>query len=171
MMFKFKPSSDDLSRSKIQVPYYEDARSDTAPYYDAYRSWSVPQAQNAVAVEMAKLGASVHRFVEGEFEDQYNPTAPTRLGYLIRFSYGGADGVIKVLGLPFKNKSTDRKRHAVRVQALLNVRDWLKSVVTSQVFNPGHEPLIPHLLLPDGETTIAEYVIQSGKLPLLGDGS
>jgi hypothetical protein len=58
----------------------------------------------------------------------------------------------------------------VRVQALLNVRDWLKVSVTQQVFSPGSHPLVVHLLQPGTEEkTVGQVWMESmmPKTPLL----
>jgi hypothetical protein len=36
-----------------------------------------------------------------------------------------------------------------------------------QVFSPDTSPLIPYLLLPDGQHTVAEYILSRGQLPAL----
>jgi len=52
------------------------------------------------------------------------------------------------------------------VQALLNVAQWLQSLVTQQVFSPGTNPLVPYLLAGDGKT-IMEHILESGSVPML----
>jgi len=57
------------------------------------------------------------------------------------------------------------------VQALLNVRDWLKATVTSMVFAPQSDILIPHLLVsPDSDMTIADHIRSRGDIPQLTSG-
>ncbi len=147
----------------ITIPDYEDARADFAPYYASGRSVKESEAQSQIAAELGKLGA----FIVGCFRGEYLIEGRKRYGYEIRFSFGGQQGVIRAAGLPMKHSATDKKKHLVRIQALLIVRDWLKSAVTARVFAPGHSPLLPHMLLPDGETTIAEYIAQQQMLPML----
>ena len=56
------------------------------------------------------------------------------------------------------------------VQALLNVRDWLKTLVTQQTFQPATvNPLVTYMLLDSGHT-IGEEMAVSGRLPELGAG-
>lgn len=156
---------DKLESPEIEVPYFEDARADVAPYY---RSDAKERgAKSQVGEELAKLGGVVMAFHEGKFEEQ----GITRYGYQIEFVYSGSPGVIRVAGLPIKNEETDAKIRKVKVQALLNVRDWLKSSVTSQVFSPGSNPLLPHLLLNDGTTTFADYIRIQQSLPRLDTGT
>ena len=152
----FKPLEDSTATKKI--PYIEDARSDYAPYYSS--SVSVQSAQAAVAVELGKLGGILTAFVAGVFD-----LSPKRYGYEIRFLFAGRPGVIRVAGLPIKAKETDAKLKQVRVQALLVVRDWLKSSVTSAIFAPNSNILYQHLLV-DQNQTIADLLVKSGQLYL-----
>lgn len=163
-MIQFK--LDEL-QADIKVPNYEDAKADYAPYYQSGRNMKEPAAQAQIAAELGKLGA----FIVGCFRGEYLIDGQTRCGYEIRFMFGGQQGIIRAAGLPMKHSATDKKKHLVRIQALLNVRDWLKSAVTARVFAPGHSPLLPHMLLPDGETTIAEYIAQQQMLPMLAPQS
>jgi hypothetical protein len=78
--------------------------------------------------------------------------------------------VIRVAGLPIKMTVTDTKKQAVLTQALLNVRDWLKTSLTQKVFSPGSSPLIGHLLVGDTGKTLIEIMAETGRFPLLGDG-
>jgi hypothetical protein len=156
MTFQFTPTD---KHQVIQVPHIEDARADFAPHYRSRKT--VIQAQAEVTAEMGKLGGGVIAFDEGYF----GTGEQKRYGYILRFVYGGAEGVIRVAGLPMKGRKTDAKIRQVRLQALLNVRDWLKAAVTSQVFSPGSEPLIGHLLVPGTDKTVADHIAEQGKLP------
>lgn len=154
-MFNFTP---DTKEDDLEIPLFEDCRSDFAPYYGG--KVSIKSAESQVASELSKLGGYIMGFHKGAFgEDEHK-----RYGYEVKFAYGGAFGIIQVAGLPIRNE-TDNRIERVRIQALLNVRDWLKSAVTMKIFAPGSDPLLPHLLLPDGETTIADYIISQGGLP------
>lgn len=153
--FTFTPTGDD---GRIQTPYYEDARADFAPYYSS--SKTVAEAKAEVVAELAKLGAAILLFQEGAYGSK-----PKRHGYQIQFNWQGMPGLIRVAGLPMRSE-TDAKRDKVRVQALLNVRDWLKASVTQPVFSPGSHPLLMNLLV-DGKRTMAEMVIQNGRVPQL----
>lgn len=155
-MFNFTPTQNG-DAAKIEVPFFEDARARTAPYYRS--GSSIEAAQSAVVDELIKLGARGARFTEGYFGDK-----PKRYGYLIEFNYNGAGGVIQVAGLPTSGRLTESKLHQIRVQALLNVRDWLKAAVTAQVFAPGSYPLMQYLLV-DGSRTLAQYMNEEYKLP------
>lgn len=158
MNFNFTPTE---TKGGINVPFIEDARADFAPYYTvSSHGKSVEDAKSSVLTEMAKLGASAVLFTEGFFGDK-----PRRYGYLIQFQQGNVLGRIEVAGLPIKTE-TEAKIKQSRVQALLNVRDWLKAAVTAQVFAPGSYPLMQYLLL-DGERTLAESVIAERGLPNL----
>jgi hypothetical protein len=155
-MFDFTPDQD---ATKLEIPDFEDARADFAPYYST--TTSLKSAQRQVLDELAKLGAGAILFRSGKFDRRY--------GYLITFQLGTAQGVIRVAGLPIRAGQTDRKIEAVRIQALLNVRDWLKAAVTSQVFSPGSNPLLQHILV-DGRRTVADYIMESGRFPELAAG-
>ncbi|MEQ8673280.1 MAG: hypothetical protein RIC84_08695 [Aggregatilineales bacterium] len=164
MEFSFTPHQDSQD---IDVPFIEDARADFAPYYDI-RSKTVADAQREMMMEMSKLGAMVTQVVAGAFESD----GMRRHGFEIRFFYDGVQGMMRVAGLPMRSHQTDTKIAKVQIQALLNVRDWAKSAVTAKVFSPGHDPLIGHILLPDGSgRTIADYVRTQKHMPMLSGGS
>lgn len=156
--FIFTPDA----RKTVNVPFIENARADFAPYYRSRANER--SAESQVALELAKLGGYIVGFHQGKFSMGDGEVA--RYGYEIKFTYGGVPGIIRVAGLPIKHENDD-KIEQVRIQALLNVRDWLKSAVTMKVFAPGTSPLLPHLLLPDGKTTIADFIISQGRLPQL----
>jgi hypothetical protein len=161
--FKFIPNPG-VSES-LKVPYFEDARANFAPYYTAHGNGTkVPAAQNQLSAELSKLGAGVLSFQDGVF--QIGSTR--RHGYNIWFSYGSGRGVIRVAGLPVRYSETPKKIEAVKVQALLNVRDWLKAAVTNRVFSPGSDILIPFMLVdhtPGRERTVSEFIAEQGHLP------
>lgn len=89
------------------------------------------------------------------------------IGYVIHFSLQGGPGAIRVAGLLIRLEN-EKKIKQVRVQALLNVRDWLKAAVTSQVFAPGNNVLYQHLLV-DGQRTVAD-MFATGNMPMLAEG-
>jgi hypothetical protein len=165
MEFAFTP---DNQVTQIDVPFYEDARADFAPYYKVVRDGNgekkLTEGKAAVGIEMGKLGAIVTGIIPGIFSSGKTK----RYGFVVRFMYGQTPGVIQVAGLPMRTE-TATKKQAVMVQALWNVRDWLKAAVTGRVFNPGSDVLIPYLLV-DGKHTIAEYIASTGKLPMLASG-
>lgn len=136
----------------LNVPCIENARADFAPYY-APQNWSIGKAKNAVTAEVGKLGGAITDFKEGYFGSEDNP----RYGYVIEFVMNGAPGRIQVAGLPICNRLTEQKIEKVRIQALLNVRDWLKAGITSMIFSPGNNPLTQHLIGQGGKT-LAEMI-------------
>jgi hypothetical protein len=163
MNFTFTPTSD--FNAQLKVPYFEEARANFAPYYDV-RHKTLIQAQAEVSAELAKLGAGVQSFQDGIFQ----AGKTKRHGYNIRFNYGGGQGIIRVAGLPFHHDETPRKIERVKLQALLNVRDWLKAAITNRIFSPGADILIPFMLVdftPGHERTVAEYIAEKGQLPQL----
>jgi hypothetical protein len=121
----------------------------------------VAQAQAAITEEMGKLGAGVLGFLPGHFRVNQQK----RYGFVIRFTWGNGQGVIRVAGLPIKNQETQRKIEKIRVQALLNVRDWLKTMVTTRVFTPDFAPFLPYMLM-DGEKTVLDVIREGGSLML-----
>jgi hypothetical protein len=164
--FTFTPTKEETQVSEIEIPYFENARSDFAPYYGAGKDSQdrvkrLREAKDEVINELAKLGAGDVSFAEGYFGDK-----PKRYGYVIRFLLTGNEGRINVAGLPMKNRETPIKLLDVKIQALLNVRDWLKSAITGEIFSPGSKVLIQFLLV-DGKHTIAEYLMAQGHLPQL----
>lgn len=157
--FTFIPTT---KSTEIEVPYFEDARADFAPYY-AVRNKSLTQAQAEVTSELAKLGASVLMFQEGKFQSG----RLFRHGYSIHFMFGGRPGLIRVAGLPIRMKETDIKVKQVKLQALYNVRDWLKTAITNRVFSPGSVALIPFMLAdttPGQERTVADMLMDGNMI-------
>jgi hypothetical protein len=155
-MFIFTPEQ--TSSAQIYVPFIEDARADFAPYYTTKKT--VIEVQGEIAAELGKLGGFVNAFMPGWFGDK-----PKRYGFEIRFTFKGAHGLIRVAGLPMRSE-TPTKKNQVAVQSLCIVRDWIKNMVTSQVFMPGNEPLMQFLLV-DNQKTLAEYLLETGRLPML----
>lgn len=149
---KFTPK--ETSEDKAKVPFFEDARSDYAPYYSAsaQKNWTINKAKNAIQVEMGKLGGTIMGFDEGDFGEEV-----LRPGYRINFMLNGRPGRISIVCLPIR-RWTQNRHEAVRVQALLIIRDWLKAQVTSMIFSPGNNPLIPHLLDAKKDMTFAEMI-------------
>lgn len=146
----------------IYIPDFEDARSDFAPYYDI-RNVEISDAQTQVSIELTKLGAGVFSIVPGSYT---TPDNRKRCGFEIYFSFGGGHGLIRVAALPFRGEATKQKEIKARIQALYNVRDWLKAAVTAQIFSPGSSILIPFMLV-DGKHTVADYIHNTGNLPRL----
>lgn len=156
--FQFTPTQQE---KKVNVPFFEEARADYAPHYNA-KNKSVRTAQDEIIKELAKLGGAGVQFQEGFFGTGQDK----RYGYVIYFQYNGAAGIIRVAGLPMRHRETQIKIGKIRLQALLNVRDWLKATVTGQIFSPGSEPLMQYLLV-DGMNTIADYIAKTSQLPRL----
>jgi len=157
-VFDFKP--DDETRATVSVPYFEDARASETPYYASRKS--LHEAKTEVVAAFARLGAGVTAFVTGVFLVD----GLRRHGVAIYFTHhSGAQGVRYVAGIPIRSAPTETKRERVLVQALLNVRDWLISAYTAQVFSPGSDPLISDLILESGQT-VGQYV-RSGQFKAL----
>jgi len=151
--------ADDGSKTQIEVPFFEDARADTAPYYAA--EVSLVKAEEQVREGILKLGGGSIQIQAGIFVDE---DTRQRDGYVIGFRMGGMPGILQVAGLPMRNSRTPKKVEQARKQALLNVAEWLRAAYTSMIFNPGGAPLVPFLLV-DGERTVAHYMQQEGRLP------
>ena len=149
---------DNTANDEIIVPFLEDARADFAPFYSSNKT--VKQASSELEKEMAKLGASVLRVQSGKFD----VNGKNRLGYLIEFTLYGLRGELTVAALPMR-KPTPAKENQARVQALLNVVQWIQTMVTKRVFSPGANPLIPYLLAADGRQ-ILETLATSGMFQL-----
>lgn len=157
--FAFTPTG---ATTTAKVPYYEDARADYAPYYNSQKT--INAAQKEVAEELVKLGGVVMAFREGFYGSK-----PRRYGYEIAFLLHEQRGVLRVAGLPMYRETETKKRH-VQVQALLNVRDWLKTAVTQLVFQPlAAHPLMDHLLI-DAQRTVGDVMTQQSRIPALGVG-
>ena len=163
MEFTFTPTN---SQSQLAIPFFEDARADFAPYYSSYAHGTRAEKVKAqVSAELSKLGAGIFSFQDGVFQSG----KVKRHGYNIYFGYGGSRGLIRVAGLPLRSENP-KKIEAVKVQALMNVKDWLKSALTNQVFSPGADTLIPFMLVdqtPGRERTVADFIAEQGQLPRL----
>jgi hypothetical protein len=161
-MWSFTPTENAPTDSGIVIPFFEDARADFAPYYSSDKSEQA--ARSEVQDELLKLGGLAVNFQGGYFTIADHK----RYGYSIHFKLYSAPAVIRVAGLPIR-KETPRRIEQVRIQALLNVRDWLKAAVTTQIFTPAGHPLTPFLLV-DGRRTFIELMeeyARSGSLPQL----
>ena len=157
----FTPTHDPMTAPT--VPYFEDARADFAPYYRSRKT--IKQAKQDVTTNLGLLGAALIEFREGTFEINQQ----SRKGYEVVFNWVGNMGVMRVAGLPMHSR-TAVKEDQVKIQALLNLADWLKASITQRTFSPGDTPLLPFLLV-DGKRTLAEALAGGKSLPLLGSGS
>lgn len=152
---------DDAVHEKLPPPYFEEATAEFAPYYTVgAHGVTEPQVKLDVTEEIAKLDGEILGFQKVKYEG--------RFGYMIKYHLRGLPGVIHVAGLPIKHKATDKKISHVRVQALCNVRDWLKSAVTAEIFSPGCNILASHLLVPgstfDNPVTVVQHLMGEGEL-------
>lgn len=141
----------------FQVPDLEDARADFAPFYRTSKTQT--QAEDQVRSEMAKLGAGVTSFIAGHFVVGKRK----RYGFVIRFMWNGLPGVIRVAGLPMRTE-TSKKIQQARTQALLNVAEWFKAMVTARIFTPEWSPFLPYLLV-DGDKTMLDVIQERNLLP------
>jgi hypothetical protein len=155
MTFNFTPT--DNPQSKLTVPYFEDARANFAPYYNI-EDRPLDKVQDEIRAELAKLGG-----INSEFQEGYFGTTVKRYGFLLKFQVGANRAQMQVAGLPMR-KETPAKIKKVRLQALLILRDWLKSAVTSRVFAPGSNVLLQFLLV-DGKNTVGDTLMGNWKLP------
>lgn len=163
-MYEFIPLEQKSAQADLRVPFFENARADYAPYYQN-KTWSISKAKAAVQTEFGKLGAAILEWEEGDFIIN----GQRRRGYKLHFVLQGAKGRMVVAGLPMEKAKTEGKLTRARIQSLLNVRDWIKAAVTAQIFSPGENPLIPHLILKSGKT-LAERITESAGLPELDSG-
>lgn len=155
-MMNFTQTS--TSEKQIEVPFFEDARAKTAPYYSTERD--IKSVQKEIAGIMDQLGGERIRFVEGWFGEK-----PRRYGTILKFRYADQDAQIVSAGLPMRS-ATGKKIQTVKVQALLIVRDQLKAAFTALVFSPGSYPLMQYVL-GDGDKTLGEMFVNRYELPML----
>ena len=163
MNFEFT-AEDGTTEQGMVIPFIEDARADFAPYYNSMRNHTLEKVQGAIGTEMGKLGGYIAAFVPGAF----SMGGQKRYGYEIQFVIGGKPGLLRVAGLPIRSE-TDKKKLQVRIQALMNVADWLKSAVTAKVFSPGFHPLVPYMLVDGTNKTIGEHLMERNNQPQLTD--
>ena len=155
---------DESKKSDLPIPYFEDATASFAPYYTVGRhGMSEANIKLQISEEINKLNGDILGFQKVTYDG--------RFGYMNKYSLNNAPGVIHVAGLPIKYTVTEQKKTYIRVQALCNVRDWLKNAVTAEIFSPGCNILASHLLVPgstfDDPVTISQYVMQRKELPIL----
>jgi hypothetical protein len=155
------------------VPREIPARHDAVPYFEASQSLQVPGRGTDKSVKklmeevmncLGELGASFIRFHEGEYKDEHL----TRYGYRFEFTMYGNDARLDCVALPLQNY-TDRKKDRALAQALYLLRDELQAVFYSSMHKPGVPPMIAYLIGNDG-LTVAEALVASGTIPMLGDG-
>lgn len=139
---KFVPD-ENKAADEVVVPFLEDARAEFAPFYSSKKT--AKQASVELEKEMAKLGAAVLRIQSGNFE----VNGKSRLGYQVEFVLYGLRGELTIAALPMRSPSPAKENQA-RVQALLNMVQWVQSMVTQRVFSTGDNPLIPYLRASDG---------------------
>lgn len=155
MGYTFTPITDPTA--PIKVPFYENATKETAPYYSSTRTIDAAKAE--VLQHLHVLNA-VGTFQEGDF----NVNGQKRRGYVLEFTLNERRGRMVVAGLPIA-APTPNKLERVRVQALLNLADWLKNAITTQIFSPGLNPLIP--FMPVDETHTVADMVNGGEASLL----
>jgi len=158
MSFSFTSTE---SQPKKKVPFFEDVRKSDAPYHSSTKN--VDTAKLEIMGAIADLGGSISSFSEGIFNHELSQQK-WRYGYEIRFRLEDAPGLLRVAGFPFRHKHTPNKVLQVKVQALLNVRDWLISAKTSEMFAPGNNVLMAHLLVDGagGHRTFADHLAATG---------
>lgn len=161
--FHFVP--DEPAISQVQVPFYEDVRSDDMPGYRTDKSESVLQAE--VVELITRLGGGAASFQAGTFGG-----SPKRYGYIISFSVMGTGGQgvncrMYVAGLPLKQAETELKKSQVKRHALFAFRDYLRGELNALMMRPGYSPFVPHMVLPSGRTIGEEMVEQ---FALLAEG-
>jgi hypothetical protein len=137
MPWTFEPS---LEEKEPDVPFLEDARAKIAPYYSSRKN--LAQAIDAVHREIEGLGGARLVVQPGIFHIE----KLKRYGFRITYFLHGQPGIIMVAALPIRRETAKRIQQA-KVQALLNVADWLKAARTSDVFLPGNNPLLGNLLV------------------------
>lgn len=155
--FTFTPDKID---DTLDAPYFEEAKADIAPYYSS--TLSIENVKVEIGILIGRLGGEAAVFKAGYF----GPATKRRYGYHLEFQMAGMPARMTVAGLPILHKETPNKIEGVKRQALLIVRDWLKSAVTSHVFAPGGNPLVQFLLV-DGNRTLVEVMVEDKKIPLL----
>ena len=125
-MFVFTP---DIQDNTIDIPFFENARADFAPYYAVRKTTTLKSAESQVAEELAKLGGYVTGFHRGI----YQIDAMERYGYEIRFMHGGTSGIIRIAGLPIHSK-TEKK-----IELLKEKRTSLINHCVTKGLNPNVE--------------------------------
>lgn len=168
-MWNFK--ADEPAKASIAVPFIEDATAKTAPFYSSGKS--IEQAKADVVEWFDVLGAGILSFQSGVYEINKQK----RFGFVIRFTlnvdpFNGMEGVIRVAGLPMRSP-TPAKEKQVKVQALLNIAEQLRTAYTSRLFSPDSHPLVPNLLIPgkDGQVrTVTEAITYMINAPQLESG-
>lgn len=155
----FKANDEKKSAQKPyapSVPFFEDSRSDLAPYYGSKRS--TQDVTQEILEILGNLGGRKVKITDGVFEGEL-----LRHGYVVEFVYAGETARVVAAGLPIRIE-TDAKIERVRLQALLIVKDQLKAALTAIVFSPGSYPLMQYVVNRDTNLTIGETFAASKNL-------
>jgi hypothetical protein len=156
---RFIPHEKDTHLTEIDIPYFEDVRTDTAPGYATEKSLN--SLKDECVTNLAKLGAGDIRFTSGIFPGDRN-----RHGFFITFRLYGTSARITIAGFPLR-KETPKKIERVLKQSLFVFRNWLEGEVQMRIYHPEYLPLTQYLTSGDGQPTVMEALRQSGNLPLL----
>lgn len=146
--------------NSIFVPYWEDARADSAPGYRTRKS--ADQLQAEIAQLIARLGGQAAIFTQGTF----GTGKQKRYGYEITFNFLGRAAVMQVAALPLRSE-TPHKKNATMIHALYCVAEQLRAQIVARVMSPGYEPLVQFLLVPGTDKTVGELVLISNDVPNL----
>ncbi len=156
----------------VEVPFFEDAKSDSASGHATRKT--PEQLQGEVIGLLAQLGGAAIRFEPVKFQ-----TKPVRYGYIVRFVLISANDSaipckIPIAGLPMRAETPVRKQ-AVLAQVLFAFRDSLQGELNALRYRPGYSPLAVHMLdARTGKTvmeTIAEQSALASGAPLLPGGT
>jgi len=159
---KFIP--DQPMHNAVIVPFFEDVNSKTAPGYSS--TLSIEKLKSQCLEEFTKLGASDVLFTQGTVKDESAASGEqNRPAYQVAFRIYGATAEMILLGFPCrKDANIDRSRK----QALFVYRDWLKGEAQMRLYQPNYMPFVSNLIA-EGKT-LAEWLMESGKLPMLASG-
>lgn len=159
-MVNFIP--DQPNTKALKIPFFEDVSTAKHGVKGQHSTKTLSQIEGEIRSVMGRLGGAVTNFVYGKTQD-----APKRFAVQVDFTLGSARGQVIVAALPFKHGITDKKREQAIKQALIAVRDMLHAQYDSVLFIPGTIPLLPYLLLADGQTVTEAVVNRTSNLPML----
>lgn len=150
----------DESTSTIKVPFWEDARADSAPGYRTRKS--AEQLQSEIAHLIGRLGGQAAVFTQGI----YGAGRDKRYGYQVSFNFLGRPAMMQVAALPMRREAPGKKRDAL-IHALYTVAEQLRAQIVARVMSPGYEPLVQFMLVPGTDKTVGELVLISNGVPNL----
>lgn len=161
---EFVPDDQTAEERGVEVPYWRDASKRKHGIEGKETGKRISTLKGEIKTAVRNLGGAVEKIERGQFPH----FDPPREGFVVQFYLDGNPGAIPVAALPFnpdKPEPTDRMKKQALRQALYSARNALEAQHNLRILSPGANPLLPHLLMPGGDMTLAEAYDQERGLP------